>query len=156
MGGQYSPGGGQYSPVNTVRGDTIHGGTLFTPTAVLTCGRDTTTTPQMRSGSGLRKSSHQGGGGGGGGAAAPLAPPLLPMSLMFQALSYALNVFDTHLHLEMTMHGLKLCSYVSLILIHYLHSIIITVICQSLIGGHGVSYQVEGVNFDFRPGLGFI
>ena len=54
-------------------------GTFFAGGAVLTCGRDTTTTPQMRSGSGLRKSSHR-----GGGAAAPLAPPLLPMSLMYQ------------------------------------------------------------------------
>ena len=27
--------GGQYSPVNNVRGDIIHGGTLFTPTPIL-------------------------------------------------------------------------------------------------------------------------
>ena len=44
-GGHYSPGGddihrgimsgGQYSPVNNVRGDIIHGGTLFTPTPLV-------------------------------------------------------------------------------------------------------------------------
>ena len=45
MGGTLFTEGGHYSLVNNVRGDSIHGGTVFTPTPVDSVCRDGADTP---------------------------------------------------------------------------------------------------------------